>query len=105
MELVLYFILNKIWVAIMLVVSQFWGWIVGGAVGILAFLFSPILRKYTIGAIAILIVGVAVYWYGYNSNHTVQVVTHTCDEFRRWLVTGPATDKAIAIFKRHGLCL
>jgi hypothetical protein len=85
--------------------TQFWMWFAGAAVAILAFLFSPTLRKYTIGIIAALILlGLAAIW-GYNLNHPVEVVTHTCEEFRKWLVKGPATDKAIDIFQRHGLCV
>lgn len=83
---------------------QFWGWIAAACVAILAFLFSPTLRKYTIGIIAAFILLVMAFLYGYNSNHTVETITHSCQEFRDRLVTGPATDKAIAIFKRNGLC-
>ncbi len=85
--------------------SQFWMWIVGVAVAILGFMFSPAIRKYTLAAIAVVAIVAVVYFWGFNSNHTVQTVTHTCDEFRKWLVSGPATDKAIGIFKRHGLCI
>lgn len=42
--------------------------------------------------------------YGYFSNHNVQTINHKCDDFRKHLVTGPATDKALNIFKRNGLC-
>lgn len=94
-----------VWSAIVDALLKLWMWIVGAAVVVLGLLFSPSIRKYTLGAIAILAILVAVWLWGYNSNHTVEVVTHTCDEFRKWLVSGPATDKAIAIFQRHGLCV
>lgn len=84
---------------------KFWGWIAGGAVALLGLMFSPRLRKYTIAGLAIVAVLVATYIGGYVSNHNVEITTHTCEEFRKWLVSGPATDKAIAIFKRHGLCV
>lgn len=94
-----------IWGWLTTTLMQFWGWIAAGCIAILGLLFSPNLRKYTIGAIAVTILLVIVYVYGYNSNHNVELVQHTCDEFRKWLVSGPATDKAIAIFKRHDLCV
>lgn len=67
-------------------------------------LFSPTLRKYTIGALAVLAVLGAAYIYGYNSNHTVETRVPSCDAFRKVLVQGPATDKAIRIFIKNGLC-
>jgi hypothetical protein len=99
------FILTNIWSFLTGIFYQFWMWIVGSSVALLAFLFSPTLRKYTVGLIAIVLLATAVWIWGYNSNHNVEVLTHTCDEFRRWLVSGPATDKALAIFKRHDLCM
>jgi hypothetical protein len=99
------FILSTIWSVTSGLLYQFWMWIVGGSVGLLAFLFSPTIRKYSLGILAVLIIGAFIWFWGYNSNHSVEIVTHTCDEFRKWLVSGPATDKALAIFKRHDLCL
>lgn len=84
--------------------SQFWGWIVAGAGAVLAYLFSPTLRKYTIAIIALVLLFATFFVLGYNFNHSVKMVTHSCSEFRQYLVSGPATDKAISIFKRHGLC-
>lgn len=83
---------------------QFWGWIAAGCVAILTLLFSPTLRKYTIGVIAASILLIMAFVYGYNSNDTVTTVTHSCSDFRKVLVTGPATDKVIGIFIRKGLC-
>jgi len=83
---------------------QFWGWIAAGAIAVLTLLFSPTLRKYTIAAICASILLVSAYVYGYNSNDTVEIHTHSCADFRKVLVTGPATDKTIAIFQRKGLC-
>lgn len=94
-------ILNTLW----LWTIQFWMWIAGGALAVLAYLFSPALRKYTLAIIALAILLAIAWILGYNSNTTVHTVTHTCDEFRQWLTKGAATDKALAIFKRHGLCL
>ena len=94
-----------VWTFIVDILTKFWMWIAGAAIAVLVFLFSPTIRKYTIGIIAVLALGAIVWLWGYNSNHTVEVITHSCDEFRKWLVTGTATDKAIAIFQRHDLCV
>lgn len=85
-------------------IQTFWLWLVGGSVAILGLLFSPTLRKYTLGAIAVGVILTATYVWGYNSNHNVTIKTHQCEEFRKHLVTGPATDKAIRIFKNAKLC-
>lgn len=98
------FILTNIWTLLTGLLMQFWMWLVGGSAVLLAFLFSPTLRKYSLGAIAILLIGTAIWIWGYNSNHSTEMLTHACNEFQRWLVSSPATDKALAIFKRHGLC-
>jgi hypothetical protein len=102
--MVLGFILSAIMTFVSGILAQFWGWIVGGAVALLGFMFSPTIRKYSLALIAVIVICLAIYLWGYNSNHNVQTVTHTCDEFRKWLVSSNATDKATAIFKRHGLC-
>lgn len=82
---------------------QFWGWIAAGCVAILTLLFSPTLRKYTIGAIAASILLVMAYIYGYNSNDTVEVITHDCSEFAK-LMLGEVS-KVVSAFKRNGLCV
>ena len=97
-------ILTAVWHFLLTSLIAFWPWVVGVASAILAFLFSPTLRKYTLAVIAIVAILVVTFIGGYRSNHTVQTVTHSCSEFRKVLVTGPATDKAIRIFQKHGLC-
>lgn len=84
--------------------SSFGLWILGGALALLSILFSPTLRKYTLGVLAVCVLLGAVYIFGYNSNQNVEIKTHSCDDFRKVLVSGPATDKAIRIFIKHGLC-
>lgn len=87
--------------------SAFWGWIIAGGLAILGFLFSPTLRKYTIAVITVAAVLGSAYVYGYSKGATAprDPVPPACSEFRKVLVTGPATDKAIAIFQRKGLCV
>ena len=85
-------------------IQTFWIWLAGGSLAILGLLFSPTLRKYTLGAIAVALLVTITFMWGYNSNHTVHIETHKCTEFRKHLVTGPATDKAIRIFKNAKLC-
>jgi hypothetical protein len=85
---------------------QFWAWIVGAGLAVLGLLFSPTLRKYTIGAIAVVAVLASMFVYGYQKgfNAPHPVTPPACEDFRKVLVKGPATDKAIAIFERKGLC-
>ena len=85
-------------------IQTFWMWLVGASIAVLAFLFSPTIRKYTIGVIAVGIILVSTFLWGYNSNHNVEVRAYKCSEFTKHLVTGPATDKAIRIFQRNKLC-
>lgn len=85
-------------------VQTFWMWLVGGAVATLGLLFSPTLRKYTLGAIAVGIILSTTFVWGYSSNHNVEIKTHQCSEFRKHLVTGSATDKALRIFRNAKLC-
>lgn len=69
-------ILGTIWTFISGILAQFWGWILGGAVALLAFLFSPSIRKYTLGALAILAIAACIFLYGYNQGaaaHQVDV--------------------------------
>lgn len=81
---------------------HFWGWIAAACVAILTLLFSPTLRKYTIGVIAASILLIMTYLYGYNSNHNVEIQQHKCSEYAQ-LMAGEVT-KVVNIFKRHGLC-
>lgn len=97
-------ILATVWAWAQSTLLAFWPWLVGGASAVLAFMFSPSIRKYTLGVIAVAIILAATYLYGYNSNHSITTVTHSCSEFQKVLVSGSATNKAIAVFKRHGLC-
>lgn len=97
-------IITFLWSVIYPILMGFWPWIMGASAAVLAFLFSPTLRKYTVAAIAVALLLGITFIGGYNSNHTVKVVTHSCDEFRKHIVVGPVTDKAIKIFKRNGLC-
>ena len=48
---------------------QFWAWIAGGAAAVFAFLFSPKIRKYTIGVLLVLAVLGGVWTWGYVSGH------------------------------------
>ena len=97
-------IIAAVTAAIWALVQTFWMWLVGGSIALLGLLFSPTLRKYTLGAIAVGILLTATFIWGYNSNHNVEIKTHQCSEFRKHLVTGPATDKAIRIFTKAKLC-
>lgn len=99
------FILSSIWGFIYNLILQFWIWLVGAGVALLGFMFSSTIRKYSIGLIIVSLLIAAVFIWGYNSNQIVTTITHSCDEFRKVLVQGPATDKAIRIFIKHGLCL
>lgn len=89
------------------ILTAFWGWIVAGGLGLLAFMFSPTLRKYTIAALTVAAIIGSMYFYGYNKGYNAEhpVTPPACSEFRKVLVTGPATDKTIRIFERKGLCL
>lgn len=100
-------ILSTIMTFVWTTLSAFWGWIIAGGLALLGFLFSPTLRKYTIAAITILAVLGSAYVYGYTKGSTAprDPVPPACSEFRKVLVTGPATDKAIALFERKGLCV
>lgn len=95
-------ILSAIWSWIVGVFMAFWPWIVAGASAVLAFLWSPTIRKYTIGLVAVAAIGLSVFIWGYNSNHTV--TTHPCTEYSKHLTPGVAADKVIKVFKRNGLC-
>lgn len=95
-------ILTVVWNWIVGVVVAFWPWLVAGASAILAFLFSPSIRKYTIAIIAVAAILASVFVWGYNSNHTV--TTLPCTEYSKPLTTGVATDKIIKYYKRNGLC-
>lgn len=97
-------ITNIILSEVMKFLSAFWIWLVGAAVAVVGLLWSPNIRKYTITAVALITATLGVFYWGYSSNHKVEVVTRQCSEFQKHLVTGPATDKALTIFKRNGLC-
>lgn len=105
-------ITTAIWKFISSWFMQFWGWLVAGGVAVLAFMFSVNVRKYTIAAIAILVVLAGTFVWGYTSNHHVTTVTknkpvmitHKCSEFQKYLVKNAGADKAISLFKKHKLC-
>lgn len=88
-------------------ITAFWGWIVAGGVALLGVMFSPTLRKYTIAAITVIAILISAYAYGYTKGFKADhpITPPACVEFRKHLVEGPATDKAITIFKRNGLCV
>ena len=96
-------IIAAVWGGIISTLMQFWGWIAAGCIAVLAFLFSPQLRKYTIGVVAAGILLVMAFIYGYNSNDTVRVITHDCSDFAK-LMAGEVT-KVVNTFKRNGLCV
>jgi membrane protein YdbS with pleckstrin-like domain len=96
--------------------SQFWMWIGGVAVAILAWMFSPAIRTYTIAILAAMALLFSAFIYGYTYHTTqvihevqtqyqTQVVTHQCSEFSPYLVKGPSADKFLAVLKRHNLCI
>ena len=94
-----------VWGWITTTLMQIWGWIVAGGIAILAMLFSPSIRKYTIAALVAIILLATAYIVGYSSNHNVELVQHACTEFSK-LLKGPATeiDKIVSVFRRKGLC-
>jgi hypothetical protein len=106
MSLILAFLTAQIVPAIIAFLTAFWGWILAGGLALLGFMFSPALRKYTIALLAVAAILASTYYYafkaGYESPHPV--TPPACTEFAKHLVTGPATDKAIGIFKRYHLC-
>lgn len=86
------------------IVSQllvFWPWVLGVSGSILAFLFSATIRKYTLSIIAIALILGVTFLGGYNSNHTITTVTHSCEEFSKHLTI---TTKGINVLKKNGLC-
>ncbi len=96
------FILGAAWTFIYTSALAFWPWIVGIATAVLAFLFSPTIRKYTVAALAIgILLGLSALW-GYNLPHKTQVVTHQCTEFTKHL---KIDTKGVNTMKRYGLCL
>jgi len=104
------FLATFIWPSLSAILLQFWMWIFAAGLAILGFLFSPTIRKYTISFLIIvaMIGSASVYSYnkGYDAPHAVlPPQPAACSDFRKYLVTGPATDKAIAIFKQHDLCV
>lgn len=94
-------ILGAVWNYILGILAAFWPWLLGGASAVLAFLFSPTIRKYTMAALAIGLVLIITFVGGYNSNHTVQKQLPTCTDFKKYATI---SDKTLASFQRHGLC-
>jgi len=97
--------MKVLWGTIYGIFLKFWIWICGGAAALLGFMFSAKIRVYTIAMICLLALLLGAYFYGYTSNHSVQTITHTCEEFRKYLVKGPSADKFLAVLKRHNLCM
>lgn len=94
-------ILLFLWSVIQPILLGFWPWLLGGAGAVLAFLFSPTIRKYTIGIIAVALILGITFLGGYNSNHAITTVTHSCTEFSKHLTI---TTKGINVLKKNGLC-
>lgn len=99
-------VVTAVWGWLIATLTQFWAWIAAGCIAILTLLFSPTLRKYTIGVIAASILLTMAYLYGYNSNHKVEIQQHQCSEFSK-LLRGPSDEiaKIIGVFERKGLCV
>jgi hypothetical protein len=86
------------------VLVQFGAWIAVGAAGILGFLFSPAVRKYTIAGIAVLVILAVVWINGYDHGH--ESGNNICKEpgFTQLRLTGKFTPALQAwAFKHNSL--
>lgn len=83
------------------VLVAFGGWIAAAAAAVLVFLFSPTIRNYTIGAIAIVLILAVVRLDAYFDGRASVAQGSVCSEFRQIVLKGKNDKSTIAAVRAH----